>query len=73
LELTESSTEFAITHHTGDNKTHRGFAFIEFESPEDAKEAIDNMHLSELNGKVIKVTLAKPSKLQNHTGSKAGS
>ncbi|KAG2186504.1 hypothetical protein INT44_002726 [Umbelopsis vinacea] len=42
---------------------HRGFGFVEFESKEDVKEAIDNMHLSELNGRVIKVNLAKAQKL----------
>ena len=33
---------------------HRGFAFIEFESSKDAAEAVDNMHLAEICGKVIK-------------------
>jgi RNA recognition motif-containing protein len=41
---------------------HRGFGYIEFESPDDAKEAIDNMDQSELFGRVIKVTQAKPKK-----------
>ncbi|KAF9165138.1 hypothetical protein DFQ26_000582 [Actinomortierella ambigua] len=41
---------------------HRGFGFIEFEHPEDAKAAQDNMHLSELFGKTIKVNLARPLK-----------
>lgn len=41
---------------------HRGFCFVEFETQEDAKSAIDNMHLSELNGKLIKVTLARAGK-----------
>lgn len=36
---------------------------MEFESKEDVKEAVDNMHMSELNGRVIKVNLAKPQKL----------
>jgi peptidyl-prolyl isomerase E (cyclophilin E) len=39
---------------------HKGFGFVEYELPEDCEEAIDNMHLSELYGKVIKVQLAKP-------------
>ncbi|KAI9364593.1 peptidyl-prolyl cis-trans isomerase E [Pilaira anomala] len=39
---------------------HKGFGFVEFELPEDAEAAIDNMHLSELLGKVIKVQIAKP-------------
>ena len=41
---------------------HRGFGYVEFEDAEDAKEAIDNMDLSELFGRVIKVAAAKPQK-----------
>jgi RNA recognition motif-containing protein len=43
---------------------HRGFAFVEFEEPQDAQAAIDNMHLAELYGKVIKVNLARPIRLK---------
>ncbi|KAM3580814.1 Peptidyl-prolyl cis-trans isomerase cyp10 [Umbelopsis sp. WA50703] len=42
---------------------HRGFGFVEFEEKEDCLEAIDNMHLSELNGRVIKVNIAKPQRI----------
>merc|ERR1719183_2558165 len=38
---------------------HRGFGFIEFEETEDAKAAIDNMHNSELMGKVLRVNYAQ--------------
>ncbi|KAH0544842.1 hypothetical protein FGG08_001071 [Glutinoglossum americanum] len=41
---------------------HRGFGYVEFELPGDAKEAIDNMDQSELYGRVIKVAPAKPQK-----------
>lgn len=41
---------------------HRGFGFIEFDLPADAISAQDNMHLSELFGRTIKVNLAKPLK-----------
>jgi RNA recognition motif-containing protein len=41
---------------------HRGFGYVEFESAEDAREAIDNMDQSELYGRVIKVAQAKPQK-----------
>ena len=41
---------------------HRGFGYIEFESPADAKEAIENMDQSELFGRIIKVAQAKPQK-----------
>ncbi|KAG0054432.1 hypothetical protein BGZ83_011226 [Gryganskiella cystojenkinii] len=41
---------------------HRGFGFVEFEFPADAEAAQDNMHLSELFGRTIKVNLAKPLK-----------
>ncbi|KAB5585343.1 putative cyclophilin protein [Coniochaeta sp. 2T2.1] len=41
---------------------HRGFAYVEFEDEEDAKEAIDNMDQAELFGRVIKVNPAKAPK-----------
>ena len=44
---------------------HRGFGYVEFELPADAKEAIDNMDQSELFGRVIKVAQAKPQKESN--------
>lgn len=44
---------------------HRGFGYVEFESPDDAKEAMDNMDKSELYGQVIKVAAAKPQKEAN--------
>lgn len=43
---------------------HRGFGYVEFESAEDAKEAIDNMDQSELFGRVIKVNVAKERKAE---------
>lgn len=49
--------------HVATRNIHKGFGFVEFELPEDAEAAIDNMHLAELNGKVIKVQLAKPSNI----------
>jgi len=44
---------------------HRGFGYVEFELPEDAKEAIENMDQSELYGRVIKVAAARPQKESN--------
>ena len=44
---------------------HRGFGYVEFEIPGDAKEAINNMDQSELFGRVIKVAPAKPQKDSN--------
>ncbi|PHH77888.1 hypothetical protein CDD80_91 [Ophiocordyceps camponoti-rufipedis] len=41
---------------------HRGFAYVEFEDSADAEEAIDNMHLSEFFGRILKVSRAKPPK-----------
>ncbi|RKP26828.1 hypothetical protein SYNPS1DRAFT_6453, partial [Syncephalis pseudoplumigaleata] len=41
-------------------ESHRGFGFVEFVESADAQAAIDNMHLSELYGRTIKVTIAKP-------------
>ncbi|KAJ5105802.1 Nucleotide-binding alpha-beta plait-containing protein [Penicillium alfredii] len=45
--------------------THRGFGYVEFDLPQDAKEAIDNMDGSELYGRTIKVAAAKPQKDAN--------
>ncbi|KAI1101913.1 hypothetical protein F4804DRAFT_314625 [Jackrogersella minutella] len=41
---------------------HRGFAYVEYEDTEDAKEAIDNMDQSELFARVLRVSAAKPPK-----------
>ncbi|KAF5365729.1 hypothetical protein D9758_003296 [Tetrapyrgos nigripes] len=41
---------------------HRGFAFVTYGSSADAQDAIDNMDLNELQGRVIRVNLAKPMK-----------
>jgi len=39
---------------------HRGFGFVEFELPEDASSAVDNMHNSEMMGRIISCSIAKP-------------
>jgi RNA recognition motif-containing protein len=57
----------------GPNSTelHRGFGYVEFEDPEDTKEAIDNMDQSELFGRAIKVSAAKaPKNVNEGLGSK---
>lgn len=43
---------------------HRGFGFVEYEDPEDSAHAIDNMHNSELYGKVLRVNYAQPMKIR---------
>jgi len=47
---------------------HRGFAFVTFGSSADAQDAIDNMDLNELRGRVIKVNLARPMKTPMQLG-----
>ncbi|KAA8631548.1 hypothetical protein SMACR_06729 [Sordaria macrospora] len=50
---------------------HRGFAYVEYEDEEDAKEAIDNMDQSELFGRVIRVSAAKiPKSAKEGLGSR---
>ncbi|KAK3905360.1 hypothetical protein C8A05DRAFT_30823 [Staphylotrichum tortipilum] len=51
---------------------HRGFAYVEFEDPDDAREAVDNMDQAELFGRVIKVSAAKPPKSAAAGGSGGG-
>ncbi|TKA83198.1 hypothetical protein B0A55_00674 [Friedmanniomyces simplex] len=41
---------------------HRGFGYVEFALPEDAREAIDNTHQAELYGRTIRVNAAKERK-----------
>ncbi|KAK7208169.1 hypothetical protein BZA70DRAFT_38255 [Myxozyma melibiosi] len=41
---------------------HRGYAFVEFETPLDAEAAVDNMNYAQLNGHTIHVSAAKPQK-----------
>ena len=45
----------------------KGHAFIEYETPEDAAAALDNMHLSEIYGKIIRVTNAKGMKINDYS------
>lgn len=50
---------------------HRGFAYVEYEDADDAKEALDNMDQSEFFRRVIKVTAAKaPKSADEGLGSK---
>ena len=52
---------------------HRGFAFVTFSSSADAQDAIDNMDMNELKGRVLKVNLARPMKASlNPQGNRAG-
>lgn len=46
-----------------DAEEHKGYGFVEYELPEDCDAAIDNMHLAEINGRVIKVRKAKPQRV----------
>ncbi|KAJ7916597.1 RNA-binding domain-containing protein [Mycena leptocephala] len=52
---------------------HRGFAFVTYGSAADAQDAINNMDLNELHGRVIKVNLARPMKglMQQPGGNRA--
>lgn len=53
------------------NGSHRGFGYVEFENPEDAAAAIDNMDQAQLAGRVLNVAAAKPQKdVGNILGSK---
>ena len=43
---------------------HRGFAFVEFESAEDASKAMNNMNDAQIDDKMIRVNIAKSIKLK---------
>ncbi|KAI1714184.1 RNA recognition motif domain-containing protein [Ditylenchus destructor] len=53
-----------MDHETG---KHRAFGFVEFELPEDAAAAIDNMNDSELCGKSIRANFARPPKVNERS------
>ncbi|KAI9299826.1 peptidyl-prolyl cis-trans isomerase E [Cunninghamella echinulata] len=55
------SVELALD--PGSRAQHKGFGFVQYEEVEDAMAAMDNMHLSEIMGRVIKVSTAKPTKM----------
>ncbi len=42
---------------------HRGFGFVQYESSEDAEDAVDNMNHAELFGRVLKVNYSHPNKI----------
>ncbi|KAL0228447.1 hypothetical protein RCL1_004590 [Eukaryota sp. TZLM3-RCL] len=42
-----------------DSSTHKGYCFADFEDPEDALSAVDNLHRSELLGQTLSVSFAK--------------
>uniref|UniRef100_A0A1I8BXM0 Peptidyl-prolyl cis-trans isomerase n=1 Tax=Meloidogyne hapla TaxID=6305 RepID=A0A1I8BXM0_MELHA len=52
-----------------DNETgkHRSFGFVEFELPEDAAAAIDNLDNSEIYGRTIHVNFARPPKVNERS------
>lgn len=47
-----------------ESQKHRGFAFVEYECPDDAAAAIDNMNDAELLGRTIRVNIAKPVRVK---------
>lgn len=53
--------QFPVDYET---QKHRGFAFVEYETADDAAAAIDNMNDSELFGRSIRVNLARPVRLK---------
>jgi peptidyl-prolyl isomerase E (cyclophilin E) len=51
------------------SEKNRGFAFIEFEDPEDAAHALDNMNNAEFYNRVLKINYAKPQAVSKNKAS----
>ncbi|PAV23933.1 RNA-binding domain-containing [Pyrrhoderma noxium] len=72
LEVQIPPAQTPSTYNQSANQKHRGFAFVTYTSAGDAQDAIDNMDLNELRGRVLRVNLARPQKLTAATsGNKA--
>lgn len=54
----------------GAKRRHRGFGFVEFQEVADALDAVDNMHLNEINGKRLRVNLAQAKTGKSMLGTK---
>lgn len=64
-EIVQVQLPSAVTNQSQQSQAkHRGFAFVTYGSSSDAQDAIDNMDMNELHGRVIKVNLARPMKGQ---------
>ncbi|KIK08600.1 hypothetical protein K443DRAFT_672131 [Laccaria amethystina LaAM-08-1] len=64
-EIVQVQLPSAVTNQSQQSQAkHRGFAFVTYGSSSDAQDAIDNMDMNELQGRVIKVNLARPMKGQ---------
>jgi peptidyl-prolyl isomerase E (cyclophilin E) len=50
-----------------ETQKHRGFAFVCYESSEDAAHAVDNMNDSEISGRTIRVNVAKPQRMKENS------
>jgi len=73
-DIVEVQLPSAATNPTSESEAkHRGFAFVTYASPADAQDAIDNMDLNELRGRVLKVNIARPMKtaIQPGAGNRA--
>jgi len=51
----------------------RGFGFVEMEHPEDAQKAIQSLNGRELQGRMLKVNVAKPREDRSGGGGRYGS
>jgi len=61
VQLPPPASQYHQNPNPNDSK-HRGFGFVTFSSVADAQDAIDNMDMNELKGRVLKVNLARPMK-----------
>jgi RNA recognition motif-containing protein len=60
--LMPQSLPFSLLIDVAADLKHRGYAFVTFSSAGDAQDAIDNMDMNELRGRILKVSLARPMK-----------
>jgi peptidyl-prolyl isomerase E (cyclophilin E) len=59
--INDGKNKYQLTHSVVSDG-HRGFGFVQYFLEEDAASAMDNMDGAEIEGRVLRVNIAKPIK-----------
>jgi RNA recognition motif-containing protein len=54
------------------NSVSKGFGFVEMPDPDEAKKAIEGLHMKEMKGRSLDVNEARPKPAHSHGGNRGG-